>query len=86
MRCTGCQNEVSENARYCGGCGKVLTTSAHCRNCHHPRNEDAFCENCGLRHVSEYEDDSFLEVIAKRILGRLRRVGFTHLFMGVPAR
>jgi hypothetical protein len=88
MLCTECHNEVSENARYCGGCGKRLTTSAHCRKCHHPRNRGAFCENCGLRRVPEDEDDSFLEEIAKGILGNLkkRRIGFTHLLMGAPTR
>jgi hypothetical protein len=85
MRCTECPHEGSKNARYCGRCGMVLTPSTHCRKCHHPRNGDAFCENCGLRHVSLYEDDSFIEGIAKCILGILRRVGFTHLFMAGAA-
>jgi ion channel len=88
MRCAECHNEVSYNARYCGACGKLLRTSTHCRKCNHPRNKDPFCENCGLRHVSEDEDDSFLEGVAKRILISLRkrRIGFTHLFMGAPTR
>ncbi|MBI5323484.1 zinc ribbon domain-containing protein [Bradyrhizobium sp.] len=88
MQCTKCQSEVSENARYCAACGRSLTTSAHCRKCHHPRNNGAFCENCGLRHVPEYEDDSFIEEIAKRILSSLQKkgIGFTHLFMAASTR
>jgi len=81
MQCTECQKEVSENARYCGGCGKAFTTSTRCRKCHHPRNEDPFCENCGLHHATEYEDDSFLELVGKQLLGSLRIFGFTHLFI-----
>jgi hypothetical protein len=87
MQCTACQKEVNENARYCGGCGKVFTTSARCRKCHYSRNADPFCENCGLQHAPEYEDDSFLEGVKQQLLGSLRRrkVFFTHLFIEVLA-
>ena len=86
MQCPECHNEVSDKALYCGSCGKPLRTSTRCEKCRHERNKDPFCENCGLRHVPEYEDNSFLEMTAKRILSSMREVCFTHFFMGISDR
>jgi len=63
-----------------------ININQSCEKCRHERNKDPFCENCGLRHVPEYEDDSFIEMTAKRILSSMREVCFTYFFMGISDR
>jgi hypothetical protein len=90
MICPQCNNdEVNDDAIYCGFCGFSLISDARCIKCRRPRkNNHAFCEGCGLQQSSDERDDSFLESNYRQGLEFIqkRRIFFTHFFMNAPAR
>jgi ribosomal protein L40E len=48
LRCAACNAENDADARFCKGCGAVLTKGAPCSSCGEVNAPDArYCDNCG---------------------------------------
>jgi eukaryotic-like serine/threonine-protein kinase len=48
MKCTKCNTENSDSAKFCRKCGQSSLTALECSYCHHTNKLDSeFCEECG---------------------------------------
>lgn len=69
MRCTSCESELKENAKFCHRCGTKVEKEIRCSNCHHLLEQhDLFCSECGAGvtqkgDVSDFDFSDFEEEI-----------------------